>query len=73
VNKLRWSTTYVGLEQHNSGDVVTVVLGREDGFITGPVLDEHKKQVVRPGHGLRFRGGIQLKLDLKCAINILQS
>jgi hypothetical protein len=52
---------------------VTVVLGREDGFITGPVLDEYEKQVVRPGHGLGFRGGIQLKSDLECAVNILQS
>jgi hypothetical protein len=52
---------------------VTVVLGREDGFITGLVLDEHKKQVVRAGHGLGFRGSIQLKFDLEYAINILQS
>jgi hypothetical protein len=35
-----------------------VVLGRKDGFITGPMLDEYEKQVVRPGHGLRFRGNI---------------
>jgi hypothetical protein len=73
VNKFRWSTAGVGLEQHDNGDVVTVVLGREDGFITGPVLDEHEKQVVRPGHGLGFRGGIQLKFDLECAVNVLQS
>jgi len=52
---------------------VTVVLGREDGFITGPVLDEHEKQVVGPGHGLGFGGGIQLKFDLECAVNVLQS
>jgi hypothetical protein len=50
---------------------MTVVLGREDGFITGPVLDKHKKQVVRSGHGLGFRGSIQLKFDLKYAVDIL--
>jgi hypothetical protein len=33
---------------------------------------EHEKQVVRPGHGLGFRGGIQLKSDLERAVNVLQ-
>jgi hypothetical protein len=61
------------LEQHYSGDVVTIVLGREDGFITGLVLDEHEKQVVRSSHGLGFRRGIQLKVDLECAVDVLQS
>jgi hypothetical protein len=73
VNKLRWSTARVGLEQHYSSDVVTIVLGREDGFITGPVLDEHEKQVVRSGHGLGLGRGIQLEDDLECAVDVLQS
>ena len=71
MNKLRWSTAYIGLEQYDSGDVVTVVLSREDGFIIGLVLDEYKKRVVWPSYGLRFRGGIQLKFNLECAVNIL--
>ena len=58
MNKLRWSTAYIGLEQYDSGDVVTVVLGKEDGFITSLMLNEHKKQVVRAGYGLGFRGSI---------------
>jgi hypothetical protein len=43
------------LEQHYSSDVVTIVLSREDGFITGLVLDEYKKQAIYSGYGLRFR------------------
>jgi hypothetical protein len=31
------------LEEHYSSDVKTVVLGREDRFITSPVLDQQEK------------------------------
>ncbi len=48
-----------------------VILGREDRFITGLVLDKHKKQVIQPGYGLRFRGSVQLKFNLEYTINIL--
>jgi hypothetical protein len=33
---------------------MTVVLSREDGFITSPVLDQQEKQVVGSGDWLRF-------------------
>ena len=69
--KLGWSSACVGLEEHRSGDVVTIILGREDGFITGPVLDKHKEKVVWSGHGLGFGRGVELKLELECAIDVL--
>lgn len=40
----------------------------------GPrLLDEHEKQVVRSGYGFGLRRGIQLKDDLDCAADVLQS
>ena len=50
---------------------MTIVLGKEDKFIISLILNKYKKQVVRAGYKLKFKGNIQLKFDLKCAINVL--
>ena len=73
MNEFRWSTACIGLEQHYSGNIVTVVLGRENGLITGPVVDQEEKQVVWSGHRLRFRRSAQLKLKLESAVDVLES
>jgi hypothetical protein len=52
---------------------MTVVLSREDGFITSPVLDQQEKQVVRSSDWLGFRRGVQPELNLQFAVDILHS
>ena len=43
VNEFGWPVSCVGLKEHDRGQVKAIVLGREDGFITGLVLDEQEQ------------------------------
>jgi hypothetical protein len=63
VNELSGPAASVGLEEHDRGKVKAIVLGREDGFITGPVLDEQEQQVVGSSHRFRFGRRVELELD----------
>lgn len=54
VDKLGRSTAYIGLEQQDRGDVMSVILGKKDVLIPSPVLDKQEKQVVWSSHGLGF-------------------
>jgi hypothetical protein len=42
VNEFGWPTPYIGLKEHNRGQVKAIILGREDGFVAGLVLDKQE-------------------------------
>jgi hypothetical protein len=65
-------TARVSLKEHHGRDIVSIVLGRKNRLVPGPVLGQEKQEIVWPGH--RFRLGCLIEVELGCerAVDVLE-